>query len=834
MKAEPHIHFPPFHLDLATEQLWREEQPLPLRPKPFAILRYLAEHPGRLVTKEELLKAVWPDTYVGEGLLNTYIRDLRRVLGDEPAAPRFIATVVRRGYRFIAAVQSQDKSGVRSQNTTPVPNLVGREAELAQLHEWLEKALQGERQLVFVTGEPGIGKTTVVEAFLAHLGTATDVWIGRGQCIEHHGAGEAYMPVLEALRRLCREPGGERLLALLNQYAPTWLVQLPALLSADDLEALQRKVQGATRERMLREMAEAVEALTVERPLVLWLEDLHWSDASTLDLLAVLARRRESARLLVIGTYRPLEMLGDGHPLNSVTQELHGHRLCAELAPRLLTAADIAAYLNARFPESALPTGWAQALSQRTGGNPLFLVSAVEDLVARGVMIQVDGCWTPQSDGELVEAGVPENIRQLIARQGARLLPAEQQTLEAASLAGMEFSAAAAAAVLEADVVEVEERCADLASRQQFLRPAGISEWPDGTVAARYGFLHAFYQQFWHERVSAGRLQRLQLRIGKRKEAAYGAQAGKIAAELAVHFEQGRDYRRAIQYLQQAAQRASDCSANVEVIRHLTKGLELLKTLPETPECTQQELTLQIALGGPLMATKGYTAPEAEQAYARARELCRQVGETPQLFPVLWGLNAFYGTRGESQTANELGEQMLRLAQSVQDPALLLMAHRVRGATLYFRGELVPALEHLEQGIALYDRQQHHSLAFRYVTDPGMHCLSYAAGTLWHLGYPDQALNRVHEALTLAQELSHPNSLAYALTWAARVHQLRKEEQAAQERAEATITLSTEQGLPFFLATETILRGWALAEQGQGEEGIAEMRQGLAAYRATG
>src|SRR5713101_4701619 len=228
MKAEPYIHFPPFHLDLATEQLWREEQPLPLRPKPFAILRYLVEHPDRLVTKEELLKAVWPDTYVGEGFLNTYIRDLRRVLGDEPAAPRFIATVVRRGYRFIAPLTttaspvssstfqvSSSKASHAPRSTLSAPRLVGREMELEQLHRLLEIALSRERQLVFVTGEPGIGKTTVVETFLAHLGTATDVWIGRGQCIEHHGAGEAYMPVLEALGRLCREPGGEHLIALL-------------------------------------------------------------------------------------------------------------------------------------------------------------------------------------------------------------------------------------------------------------------------------------------------------------------------------------------------------------------------------------------------------------------------------------------------------------------------------------------------------------------------------------------------------------------------------------------------------------------------------------------
>jgi predicted ATPase len=234
------------------------------------------------------------------------------------------------------------------------------------------------------------------------------------------------------------------------------------------------------------------------------------------------------------------------------------------------------------------------------------------------------------------------------------------------------------------------------------------------------------------------------------------------------------------------------------------------------------------------MATKGYAGPEAEKVYARARELCRQVGETPQLFPVLWGLISFYAVRGESQTAKELAEQILRLAQSVQDPAFLIIAHRAWGATLFWHGEVAPAREHLEQGIALYNRQQHHSLAFLYVTDPGVHCLGYAAGALWCLGYPDQALKRVHEALTLARELSHPNSLAVALDYTAFLHQFRREGQAAQERAEAVIALCTEQGLAPFLADGTNLRGWALAEQGQGEEGIAQIRQGLAAYQAMG
>lgn len=341
--------FPPFRLDSTEERLWRDSQAISLRRKTFAMLRYLVEHAGQLVTKDELLAAVWPGTVVTEGLLSGCINELRKALDDDPKSPHFIETVHGRGYRWIAPLTTappiqSPRSKVQSPQLTTenwqlASPLVGRETELTQLHEWLEKVLRGERQVVFVTGEPGIGKTTTVDAFLAQVVTSGHVQsleappsslllVGRGQCIEHYGAGEAYLPVLEALGRLCRAQAGQDLITLLKQHAPTWLVQMPTLLADTELEAVQRRVQGATQERMLREMADALEVLTgvgtthASSLLILVLEDLHWSDVSTLDLLAFLARRREPARLLVIGTYRPVEMVSPEHPLRAVTQEL--------------------------------------------------------------------------------------------------------------------------------------------------------------------------------------------------------------------------------------------------------------------------------------------------------------------------------------------------------------------------------------------------------------------------------------------------------------------------------------------------------------------------------
>ena len=452
----------PFSLDLVNECLRQGEQEISLTRKAFAVLRYLVEHPGRLVTKQELLEAVWSQTYVSEGVLTNCILRLRKVLADDARIPHFIETVHGRGYRLITPLPLDSQSVSSSKFQVPSlatqhsalrtqhSVLVGREAELQQLRVSLEQALEGVRQLVFVTGEPGIGKTTVEEAFLEQVAAEGTVWIGRGQCIEHYGAGEAYMPVLEALGRLCREPGGERLLALLSQHAPTWLVQMPALLSATELEALQRQIEGATQERMLREMAEAVEAVTAERPLVLVLEDLHWSDVSTLELLALLARRREPARLLVLGTYRPVEMLGQEHPLRAVKQELQLHGQCEELRLGALSAEDVREYLAGRFAGSALPAGLAQAIHRRTSGNPLFMVNVVEDLIAQGGLAEVEGRWVLNAAVEVLESRVPESLQQMIERQIERLSAEEQRVLEVASVAGAEFSAAAVAAGVEA------------------------------------------------------------------------------------------------------------------------------------------------------------------------------------------------------------------------------------------------------------------------------------------------------------------------------------------------------------------------------------------------
>jgi predicted ATPase len=351
---------------------------------------------------------------------------------------------------------------------------------------------------------------------------------------------------------------------------------------------------------------------------------------------------------------------------------------------------------------------------------------------------------------------------------------------------------------------------------------------------ARYLFKHALIQDTAYQSLLKSTRQHYHRQIAQVSAERFPETVEMQPELLAHHYTEAGLNTQAIPYWQQAGQRAIKCSANAEAISHLTKGLELLKTLPDAPERTRQELTLQIALGAPLIAIKGYAAPEVERTNTRALELCRQLGETPQIFPVLIGLSSVRFVRAEHQTARELAEECLHLAQSMHSTPHLMWAHYVLGMTLFYLGEFVLTQHQLEQGIALYDVQKHNPLVSGDVQDPKVTSLSYAALALWHLGYPDQALERMHEALALARELSHPFSLAFALDFALRLQQYRREEQAAQEQVEAVLALSSEQGFVHWLAWGAIWWGWVLAEQGQEEEGIAQIRQGLAVCRATG
>ncbi len=830
MKRETPIVFPPFRLDALDQRLYRNSDPVDLRPKAFAVLSHLLQRPGQLVTKDELLETVWPDTAVSDAVLKVCIREIREALADNPATPQFIETAHRLGYRFIGKLSPAAEATERTVALRVCA--VGRDSELLVLREALKKAQIGERQILFVTGEPGIGKTTVIDAFLQNLDDVDRVWSARGQCLEQYGEAEAYLPVLEALGRLCRGVDRQFLVPLLRQHAPMWLAQMPALIDAETRVDLQRETQGATRERMLREMAEAIEALTADNTLVLVLEDLHWSDVSTLDLLTRLAQRRERARFLLLGTYRPLEVEVTNHPLKSVTQELRSRGLCNELALDSLSDAAVATYLSARFAPNEFPDGLTALICQRTGGNPLFLINMVDFLAAKEVIAECDGIWRLKVDLDQIETGVPENVRHMIEKQFGRLDSDVQRTLEAASVAGVDFATAALARATGTDGLKLEELCDDLAQRFHFLKPGTVHNLPNGTLTTRYAFTHALYQDVLLQRVGAARRAKLHQSIGEWMEEASADRAGDVAAELAMHFEQARDYWRAANYLEQAAENAIVRCANREAAALASRGIALLRKLAQSSERDRQELNLQITLGIAQIAVFGYATPIAGQTFQYARELCRQFGDVPELFPVLWGLWVYSVVREDLATALQDAEELLRHSARLRNSELLALAHWTMEATLVNLGDFNGAREHFEKVLEFFDPRET-SAAQRYWHDPGVAGRCFGAWALCCLGYADKALQRIDEALARARKIRHPQVTSVALFFAAFVHHLRREPERARSYAEELVSLACEEGLAQWIAFGKIVYGWSLAKTGEVDRGLAELREGLAACEAS-
>jgi predicted ATPase len=351
---------------------------------------------------------------------------------------------------------------------------------------------------------------------------------------------------------------------------------------------------------------------------------------------------------------------------------------------------------------------------------------------------------------------------------------------------------------------------------------------------ATYLFKHALIQDAAYQSLLKSTRQQYHQRIAQVLEAQFPNIAETQPELVAQHYTAAGCTEQAVHYWQRAGQQASERSAHLEAVSHCTTGIELLTALPETPARTQHALTLHIGLGAALQMTKGHAAPEVEPAYTQARALCQQVGETPELAPALSGLWRYYIARPQLHTARNIGETLLRLAQRSHDPVLTVVAYYTLGLTWFYLGALPAARQHLEEGIAHYTPDQRGNLVFRIGPDLGVTCRLYAALTLWLMGYPAQALARLHDALALVYELSHPYSLAHARCVAAWVSQVHRNVPAVHEQAEFCVALATEQGFLLWVANGTILRGWALAMQGQGEEGMAQVHQGIAAWRATG
>jgi len=662
--------FPPFRLDLVNQCLWRHrdkggDERILLTPKALAVLRYLVEHAARLVTLDELLDAVWPTTHIQPQAVKALILVLRNALGDRAKSPTFIETVHRRGYRFIAPVREPSV-------IAPVPvrtaqaKLVGRDAALGQLRDCLQQASAGQRQIVFITGEPGIGKTSLVDEF-QHRSSAEvpGIQIVRGQCIEGYGGKEPYYPVLEALNQLCRGPGGVSVIATLAAQAPTWLVQFPAFVTHEHRQTLQREIMGTTGERMLREIGEALETIVSASPLMLVLEDLQWVDHPTVDLISALARRRAPAKLMLVVTKRPVDMVIPEHPLKALKADLLLHQLCREVALEPLAEAEVVEYLATESTPTRLPEGLAKLVYHHSEGNPLFMVATLDHMTERGLVSRETGAWKLRVPLQEIALEVPQKLRRIIEAQINRLTPEEQRALEAASVAGVAFSPEVCATAANLGPETFEDLCQELSRRYRIVRLVGSQQFPEGTVCSRYEFVHALYREVSYRWLAPAHRAKLHQHIGERLETLFLGHLNEAASELAHHFEEGSDWARAVKYLQLEAETAGQRYAPREAAALLRHALELSSRLPAA-ERASSEIEILEKLAAIYLGSFDPRAVETYQAlHARAANYGLIDTQVRALIEMAWATAWVSSSRSV-----EIVEQALGLSARQSDPFL--------------------------------------------------------------------------------------------------------------------------------------------------------------------
>lgn len=841
------LAFRDIEIDPDRFELVRAGEPVRLEPQAFEVLAHLIQHRDRVVTRDELMEAIWGTVYVSDAALATRIKEARRALGDDGATQWAIRTIHRRGYRFVVDIDGQDgnatgrssaiaasatavltppvataTTAARSTASPPaLPSIpapvapVGRATEFQRLLEVFESTRDAGAQVVFVTGEAGIGKSTLVSQFLSYASRLDDVLVGRGQCIEGHGAGEAYLPFLDAIGQLASGPRGGVAVRALQLEAPTWLFHMPGL--AEGAPRFDETV--LTRERMLRELTNALDHMGHEQRIVLSLEDLHWSDQSTIGALEMLSRRDSSARVLILGTVRSGDTVSGTHPVHSLASELaaRAYATTIELGP--LDETSIRTLIKGRVTEEIHPDV-AQAVTERSGGNPLFATSLLEHWHGT----EVDG----GGGLEGVPVEVPESLRQLVSRQLEHVSDEHRQVMEAAAIAGDTLTPAIVAAISGLDLELVEDILDGCARKGQFLRRRGAFEWPSGELEDEYQFIHSLFRETALGGLPLGRRARLHRAAGAALEERLGSEARSHVDEIANHFVQAGDADRAVPALIQAARRARSRSAQHEARAALERAMMLLPRVGDEVQRNRLEIAAQTLSGAVSVALDGWAAPSIQAAYERALDLVRQTDDQELVRDILSGLATTHEFRGEYELSQQIiSEQIALVPEGTPPPP---ESHELLACSLFHQGQLRRSFEEATTGLRIATSEDAPDFHTAYGEHPAIACRGWRAQSRWFLGEVRQAVEELRETI---EDAPDELSLLHSHTHAAMIAQYSGDTRATRHHSRRMFALARRLGFESHEVESGLLRAWAESRAGY-PAALPLMELAVNAHRSSG
>ncbi len=693
--------------------------------------------------------------------------------------------------------ESAPLAGSRTEEREPDP-VFGREKELGKLEELLSSAMLSSGRVVLVSGEPGIGKTALSRMFVYRAKKKNaDLVLARGACVEQYGAGEAYLPFLDVLGSLLQSPDRERVVMLLRRHAPTWCLQFPAVFSSGATNQILHDATGATKDRMLRELGDSLAALTAETPVLLVLEDMHWSDPASVDMLRHMAERAHGQRLLLVVTARPEDIERNNPTFKKCYTEMSARGVCEELALEGLRVQDVAAYLDAYFAPNEFPAELASVIHRKSEGHPLFATGAIQILAERGDIARdnardtarAGGAWKLKQPLEQMELDVPVSVRSMIEKKVGLLSDAQRQALQYASIEGEVFTSTVLAALLEADELDLEERLDVLGKLHRLIQAEGEEELPDGSVATIYRFTHALYQNFLYDQLLSKRRVLLHRRAGETLERVYSGQHARIAGALATHFERGRDFLKAITFFMQAGDTALSRYASAEAAGLFTRGLGLVEKLGEDQQPERRAALLrkrasaQLALG---------RLKEAAEDYRAVREVCRAIGDEEGECRALLGMCHVAHQARDVLSMEQFNPQARALAERIGNQALMAEVDNAWGMYQNACGQLAEADAAFERAISVARSLKHRpamvvGLMFSGILHfwrsdyaraervqkeasqlagearDGFHlplALSYLGLTQANRGRISEAIATMREALVLAKRSSHAVALS--------------------------------------------------------------------------